>query len=84
MATTEITAEQNNPSRSPLFGTGTWCAILCTCEVPQGRTNSSCTQVAREPSNPTILFMRQGASAFPAHFNNMIQISKVISLQIVG
>lgn len=49
MATAEIIDEQKNPSRGPLFGPGTWCAILCTREAAQGRTNSSYTQKAQEP-----------------------------------
>lgn len=34
MATTEVIAEQNDPTRSPPFGPGSWHAILCSCQVP--------------------------------------------------
>lgn len=88
MAATEVITEQNDPARGLPFGPGTWRAILCSCEVPvcqvpQDRPSSPCIQVAQEPLHSTILFMRQGVSTFPAHFINMIQTSKVLSLQVL-
>lgn len=89
MATTEVIAEQNDPTRSPPFGPGTWHAILCSCQVPvcqvpRDRPSSPCIQVAQEPAKSTTLFMRQGVCTFPANFSNMIQTSKALSLQVLG